>query len=457
MGKIAYMVIVIFALTACRKDEQIIADSNTTLEFSEQNISFDTVFTSISSVTKTVRVINRHRKAINISEIRLASGDSSSFSININGESTNKKNNVVVSAGDSISIFIKVNIDPNSDTQPFTVKDSILLNTNGSVQSIKLVAYGQNATFIHNPSIEVNTTWTEGLPYIISGVANVKDGTTLTIAPGTRVFFHKDARLNVEGSLIVNGLADNPIIFSGDRLEKIYSNEPGQWNGIFIRKTGSGIIKHARIMNASVGITSDSLSTNNNPKLLISNCIIKNMQVAAYIGYHSELIAFNNLFYNCGNYLIYAAGGGNFSIKHNTFVGFNSNFGRKTAALTFSDYISAASYNKLNLNLTNNIIWGSLENELDIQNKSTAVLSSWIYNNLIKSSASNYSNNGNLLNDDPRFISQGLENFQLQDNSPVLRKGYDLRSDAYFGNYLSMDLANIPRVFPATLGCFEKN
>ena len=456
MGKITYLVIIILTLAACRKDERITADSNVTLDFSEQNISFDTVFTSVSSTFKNVKIRNRNDKAVNISEIRLANGDTSAFNININGERTNKKNNIVINAGDSISILIKVSIDPNSKIQPFLVKDSILLNTNGSRQSIKLLAYGQNAVFIHNPSIEVNTTWTEGLPYIISGTATVKNGISLTLMPGTRLYFHKDARLNVEGSLIVNGLLDRPIIFSGDRLERIYSSEPGQWNGILIQKTGSAIIKHARIMNAIVGITSDSLSTNTSPKLLISNSIIKNMQVAAYIGHHSELIAFNNLLYNCGNYLIYGIGGGNFNLKQNTFVGFNSNFARKTAAVTLSDYISGRSYNNLNLNLTNNIIWGSLENELDIQNKSIAVVSSTIYNNLIKSSQRNYASSGNLLNDDPKFISEGTENFQLQDNSPLLKRGYDLRSDAFYGNYLSLDLANMPRLFPSTLGCFEK-
>ena len=175
----------------------------------------------------------------------------------------------------------------------------------------------------------------------------------------------------VEGNLNALGTASQPIQFCSDRLEQFYNDEPGQWKGIYLKRTGNGIIRNAIIKNASVGITSDSLSVNANPKLILSNSIVKNMQVAAYIGYHSELFAFNNLLYNCGNYLIYAVGGGNYNLKQNIFAGYNLNFARKTAALSFSDYLSANAYNSLKLDLTNNIIWGNLINELDIQKKTT--------------------------------------------------------------------------------------
>ena len=309
--------------------------------------------------------------------------------------------------------------------------------------------------FINNQSITTNTIWNKNLPYIINGSVTIKNGSTLNIQPGAKIYFHKDAIMNVEGSLYASGTVSEPIEFCSDRLETVYSDQPGQWKGIYLKSSGTGVIKNAILRNASVGITSDSLSVNNTPKLILTNSIVKNMQVAAYIGYHSELLAFNNLMHNCGNYLIYAIGGGNYNLKQNTFAGFNLNFPRKTAALTFSDYLTTKAFNNLQLNLTNNIIWGSLTNELDIQKKSTAIVQSNLFSNLIKTTNTGYNNNGNMINIDPLFASSSQGNFALLNNSPALKKGLDLSADVYFNLYLNHDLNNITRIFPSSLGCYE--
>jgi len=447
--------ILLLFVSACRKNERITLDPNAKLNFSIDSIFFDTVFTSIGSSTKKIKILNNNHAAVNISEITLSGGSSSAFSININGQSASNQNNVVLTGRDSLNIFVKVTINPNAKNLAFLVQDSIVLNTNGNRQVIQLLAYGQNAVFINNANINSNTIWTNALPYVINNTVTVKNGSTLTIQPGARIYFHKDAAMNIEGVLNANGTATAPIQFCSDRLETLYSDEPGQWKGIYLKRTGNGIIKNAIIKNASVGITSDSLSVNPNPKLILSNNIIKNMQVAAYIGYHSELIAFNNLIYNCGNYLIYGVGGGHYNLKQNTFAGFNPGFPRKTAALSFSDYLSANAYNKLQLDIVNNIIWGSLNNELDIQKKTSAIVQSNLLNNLIRTAATNYNTNGNILNIDPLFASTKLNNFELSNSSPALKKGVNLSADPYFNLYLNKDLKNKTRVFPSSLGCYE--
>ncbi|QIL39191.1 hypothetical protein G7074_07810 [Pedobacter sp. HDW13] len=453
---IGLALLVIFMVSACRKGEHITTDPNAKLNISNLEILFDTIFTSVGSVTKRIKIANKNNDAVKISEIKLAGGNTSAFSININGENLLNKNDLILNGQDSINLFVKVTINPNIQNLAFLVQDSIILNTNGNRQVVQLLAYGQNAIFVNNTVIGSNTIWAKALPYIINGTLTVKNGNSLTIQPGTKIYFHKDANLNVEGTLTVNGTVNEPVMFCSDRLEKLYHDEPGQWKGIFIKRNGNGLIKHAIIKNASVGITSDSLSLNSNPKLILSSSIIKNMQVAAYIGYHSELLAFNNLLYNCGNYLIYAVGGGNYNLKHNTFAGYNLNFPRKTAALSFSDYLSTNAYNKLQLDLTNNIIWGSLTNELDIQRKTSAVVQLNLWNNLIRTTNISYNNNGNILNTDPLFVDKALENFEVQANSPTIKKGKDLNADPYFSSYLNKDLKENSRFFPSTLGCYEK-
>lgn len=453
---IGLVLLVSFFGLACRKGERITTDPNAKLNISDKEILFDTVFTSVGSTTRRIKIVNKNNDAVKVSEIRLSGGNTSAFSININGEQTQRKNDLIINGQDSINLFVKVSINPNSTNLPFLVQDSILLNTNGNKQVIQLIAYGQNAVFINESTVNANTIWTKALPYIINGTLTIKSGVSLTIQPGTKIYFHKDANLNIEGNLIVNGDFTEPVLFCSDRLERIYSDEPGQWKGIFLKRTGYGLIKNAIIKNASVGITSDSLSVNNNPKLILSNSIIKNMQVAAYIGYHSELLAFNNVMYNCGNYLIYGVGGGNYNLKQNTFVGYNINFPRKTASLSFSDYLSVNAYNKLQIDLTNNIIWGSLTNELDIQKKSYAMVQLNFWSNLIRCTNNAYKSNGNILNIDPLFINQEMENFELSANSLARKKGADLNADPYFTGYLNKDIKDNTRISPSTLGSYEK-
>jgi len=453
---IGLVLLILFFGSACRKGERITTDPNAKLNISIKEVLFDTIFTSVGSTTKRIKIVNWNNDAVKVSEIRLSGGNTSAFSININGEQTQSKNDLIINGRDSINLFVKVSINPNSANLPFLVQDSIILNTNGNKQVIQLLAYGQNAVFVNESTINANTIWTKALPYIINGSLTVKSGAILTIQPGTKIYFHKDANLNIEGNLVVNGSLTEPVLFCSDRLEYIYSDEPGQWKGISLKRTGYGLIKNAIIKNASVGITSDSLSVNNSPKLILSNSIIKNMQVAAYIGYHSELFAFNNVMYNCGNYLIYAVGGGNYNLKQNTFAGYNSNFPRKTASLSFSDYLSANAYNKLQVDLTNNIIWGSLTNELDIQKKTSAIVQFNLWSNLIRSTNSAYSNNGNILNTDPLFINQDLEDFRVSPGSIVRKKGTDLSTDPYFFNYLNQDAKGNTRIYPPTLGGYEK-
>ncbi|MFC3561661.1 hypothetical protein [Pedobacter jamesrossensis] len=442
-------------ISACRKDEGITKDPNAKLSFSKDSLLFDTIFTSIGSTVRNLKILNKNNDAVNISEIKLAGGNSSAFSININGQNISTKNNLILNGQDSLNVFVKVNINPDARNLTFLVQDSIILTTNGNRQSIQLLAYGQNAVFINNANITTNTAWSKNLPYIINGSVTVKSGASLNIQPGAKVYFHKDAVMNIEGILNALGTSNQPIEFCSDRLETIYSDEPGQWKGIYLKPGGTGIIKNSIIKNASVGITSDSLSTNSNPKLILSNNIIKNMQVAAYMGYHTELLAFNNLLYNCGNYLIYAIGGGNYNLKQNTFAGYNPNFPRKTAALVFSDYLSSKAFNELQLDLTNNIIWGTLTNELDIQKKSMAIVQSNLSNNLIKTTSTNYSSNGNIINSDPLFVSPSSGTFVILNGSPALKKGINLSADVYFNQYLNKDLANKTRLSPSSLGCYE--
>jgi hypothetical protein len=446
------------AFTACRKSEGITTDAKAKLSFSTDTLLFDTVFTAAGSTNKRIRVYNPNVKTVNISEIKLGGGAGSNFSLIINGQSVNQKSNLQIDGKDSISIYVKATIDANNQTEPFIAQDSIVFNTNGNRQSVALIAYGQNAVFLNNQTITSNTTWNSALPYIIYKSVTVAPQTTLTILPGTKVLFHENSGMNIKGNLLATGTATNPVLFLGDRMEGMYAEEPGQWNGIhFYSSSSNSKLHYTQIKNAVIGVTVDSLSTNNTPKLVLTNSIIKNMTIAGLAGYNAELDAFNNLFYNAGQYLLYGVSGGRYNLKQNTFAGYNTKLSRRTPCLYFSDAGSGYPSKNLKILLVNNIIWGSLTEEFLVDKKSTSAIETELSNNAIKTMLKTYEGSFNLLNIDPGFIDPIKYNFLLQNNSAVLNKGRDLSADPAFNLFLNKDLNNGPRTFPSELGCYQHN
>ena len=192
--------------SSCRKDE-LTENPSDKLSFSTDSVYFDTVFTTLSSVTKRFRVYNPNNKRIKISSIRLASGSSSLFRINVDGVPGTSITDVEIDAGDSIFVFAEVTIDPNNELNPFVVSDSILFETNGNEQKVLLVAYGRNADFYRPDQFlgngfppfsilpNANTVWTNERPKVIIGYLVVDSAQTLTIEAGTQVYLYNNSGL----------------------------------------------------------------------------------------------------------------------------------------------------------------------------------------------------------------------------------------------------------------------
>src|SRR6187402_1742724 len=93
------------SLVSCKKDK-LLTDPSATVAFSQDSILFDTVFTTIGSATRNIRVINRNSQKINISSIRLEKGQASNFFLNVDGTPGKAVNDVEILANDSIYIFV---------------------------------------------------------------------------------------------------------------------------------------------------------------------------------------------------------------------------------------------------------------------------------------------------------------------------------------------------------------
>lgn len=457
--KLSHFTLLFFTVVcflACRKEDSLNTDSSEKLEFSTDTLSFDTVFTSTGSTTQRIKVFNRGKRAVKIQEIKLGGGASSNYQININGLATPYLEGVEIRGNDSLNIFVKVTINPDSQLLPFIVKDSIGFVTNGNYQKVILSAYGQNAVFLKDASINTNTVWDNRLPYVIYNKVTINPEKVLTIQRGAKVYFHKDAELIIAGTLKVNGAPHDSVIFSSDRFERIYADEPGQWKGLhFLEGSKDNLINYALIENGTVGIQVDSLSENADPKLLLVNTMIYNMELVGLYGNNADIAAFNNVIANCGKYLIYGINGGRYDFKQNTLANISFQFPRTTPSLFFTDQASQTNTSPFSLTLVNNIIWGSLQDELVVEKKGVLAFTQSILKNLIKSRDRGLESFGNILNIDPQFKNARQNNYLLNPASPAINKGKDLTNERYFSSWLNKDLNDKIRLFPSDLGSYE--
>src|SRR5690554_31376 len=110
LGTALILVMLSSMFYSCRKDD-FTTDSGAILSFSTDTLLFDTVFTTMISTTKRIKVYNKNSDNLIISDIRLQNGANSQFRINVDGLSGNQHSDIEIRAGDSIYIFLEVTID----------------------------------------------------------------------------------------------------------------------------------------------------------------------------------------------------------------------------------------------------------------------------------------------------------------------------------------------------------
>ena len=447
------------ALFSC-KEEEWVSDPKAELGFSSDTILFDTVFTTIGSVTKRFTVKNPYNKRIHIASIALANGHLSDYRLNINGRRTHQVSDISLAAKDSLFIFVEVKIDPNNQQQPMVVKDSVVFEREEVTQDVKLIAWGQDVHLIRNQLLTTQT-WTAGKPYLVYESAMIDTGSTLTLEPGTRIHFHRSSRFLVAGTLISEGTAEQPVVFQGDRLEEDYSDIPGQWEGIWLMPVSDqNRIDHTLIKNAIVGLQVDSISNPSDPTLTLSNSRILNMSYAGILAGGSHIEAYNNVIANCGSYAV-ALMGGTYNFTHCTMANYWSASTRNYPALLLNNYhyIGQSTLQIRELkqaNFTNCIVYGNRESELALDLKNQGSTGYRFSHCLIRTSPEmNVNGTGFqkvLQNKNPLFQSVENNNYRLDSLSPAIDQG-NITAGAQF----PMDILNNSRTSDEApdLGAYE--
>jgi len=356
-----FLLITISVFASCRK-ETLITSSDAKLHSNIDTLSFDTVFVTRGSITKSFKIFNDNDKKLRLSSIKLAGGDDSPFKINIDGASENEVSDIEINANDSLYIFVQVNVDPSSGNLPFILKDSIEVDYNGNTKFVQLRAYGQNAVFVKSSRLKGKVTWNNSLPYVIIGGLQVDTNAVLTIKPGTKVYLHADAPLLVDGTLIANASKDQKIIFSGDRLDPGFNDLPASWPGIFFRNgSKNNSLQYVVIKNAYQGIIVQNPSGTSVPKLVLSHSVLDNIYDAGILAINTNMNVDNCLISNCGsNIAIFM--GGNYRFVNCTVASFSNSFiNHATPVLQVADYIEQDGnlYTApLNALFQNSIFWG---------------------------------------------------------------------------------------------------
>jgi hypothetical protein len=376
-------------------------NSNASLWFTSDTISFDTVFTTIGSATLNFRVHNPYKDDLEINSISLEGGAASDFRINIDGAQGLGVTDKLLRAEDSMYIFVDVNVNPRDSTLPFLLEDYIIFNTNGKKQKVLLQAYGQDAYHIKlgewgdiGKSISISddgdTTYTSLVvlnndttlkadkPYYLHNSFYVSEGVELILEAGVRFYIEKDKNIYIGGSIKSNGTVDAPVVFRGHRLDNLFPNTPydkvaGQWGVIALQKSSyDNEFTHTHIRNGLTGLYVDSLSNNDHPKALLKNCRIENMTSAALYGLEGEVIAENTLFANCEQRLFAASAGGSYEFTNCTFANYyNAPDGttHKVASVVLSNHDNTYQpYDLQKADFTNCIIDGTISNELSLSN-----------------------------------------------------------------------------------------
>ena len=394
----------IISINSCKKDV-LLTDSNEKLNFSTDTILFDTVFASIGSVTKNFRVYNPYDEVLKISSIRLANGAASLFRVNVNGIPGTSFSDIEIRGGDSIWVFVEVTVNPNNQALPYVVQDSIVFETNGNIQDIDLVAWGQNAHFfiakkespnlppyvIIDTNLNSTITWNKNLPYVIyGGFAVVDSSTTLIITEGTQIHFSNAGGLWIykSGTLKVQGTKDKPVVFQGLRRETALQEEPGQWDRIWINDGGIHEIDYAVIKNGFIGLQLETLFDPALPVFLkLTNTQIRNMSGLGILARNFKVDGWNDVISNCGSYNAAFTIGGEYDFTHCTFANF-WNFGQRTTPVMYlNNYTTDQAGQDVPVPMTkaefkNCIIYGNNDNELELDFK-TGALNNHVFRNCI--------------------------------------------------------------------------
>lgn len=490
-----FIVILLFSavvFSGCVREDEFAQGDYVRLKFSSDTITFDTVFTTVGSVTKKLMVYNTENESVKIDRICLVHGANSYYRLNVDGSTDLVVKDVEIAAKDSMFIFVRTEINPNNLSNPLLIYDSIAFHFNEKAQYVRLEAYGQDAYF-HKPDhflLSLNTQtnrydtiryslahqncenrgievegnqiyWKTDKPHVILGVCAVDSAYTLNLGSNARLYFDKNSEFWVYNAATLKAEADRevPVVFQGMRLDEYYYNVPSQWNCIrFMAGSKDNVLDNVVIKNNIIGLIVDTC-VNSSPTLTISNTRIENCSNIGLYARGAKVEGKNVIVQNCGSYAVALTLGGSYEFIHCTFANYWNYSTRTDACLILNDYYvdvyDAVQYREIErANFHNCIIYGSLsEDEIEFDLLNGNVGNIYFGNCLLKYGKwQNYSSifTNCIFNQSPLFVDASNGDVSLQSTSPAIGRG-----DGVWSYTVPYDINGMYRNDPPCIGALE--
>lgn len=357
------------AFCACTDDDSFSASRANVLTFSSDTITFDTLFSRVPTATRTFWVYNRSGDGIRCASVRLENGNQTGFRVNVDGiylgsSQGYQTNEIEIRDKDSIRVFVELTSPNTNAATPQLIQDNLVFTLESGVeQHVNLRGYSWDADIYGLLEIHNDTTISAvNKPLIIQAELRVDSGATLTVAPGSTIYFGQKAGINVYGRLIANGSADANVTFRGDRIDHMfdylpYDRVPGQWQGIhFYESSYENSLSYTDIHSTYNGVVCDS-SNVQRLKLQAYNTTIHNCQGYGLVETNSVVDLWNcqitNTLNDCAAFF-----GGGAMLRHCTiaqFYPFDSNRG---VALRFANYRDKKNYPLYQFDVYNSLVTG---------------------------------------------------------------------------------------------------
>ncbi len=437
MKKLSGILLIIAVMICSCKKDNFITSPDANISFSSDTLFYDTVFTSAGSITQFVRLYNNNDQKLLVDAIDLGGGINSPFKINVDG-TPGGASALEILPNDSLYIFVSVFVDPTAANTPFILRDSLRVKYNGNERYVQLQAFGQNATFLKGHTVTGNETWNSNKPYVILDRLTVAENASLTLLPGCRLYFHADAPMLIEGTLVSAGehYDSMRISMQGDRLDAPYNAFPGSWPGIYFGpKSHDNLLSYTDIKNAYQGLVAEEPSVNAAPKIVLKQCSISNCFDAGIVAVRSDISAENLLVSNSGRNIVLSFGG-RYDFKHLTNVGYsNSYLAHAKPVLSVSNILEDANAvyaADLEASFINCIFWGEdglVTNEVEIIKEGNTPFTVNFSNSLWKMSTvpTTVSVDNMINNQDPLFrvieSNRRMYDFRLKEGSTALGHG----------------------------------
>ena len=448
---------ILLTAISCNRDDISFDSPSQLLRFSADTVFCDTVYNQVRSETYAVKIYNNEDKDVLIPKISLGKGASSLYRINVDGKAGTNFTDIPLRKKDSLYIFVE--IAPIANTTEAIAEDRINFESPAGNQHVTLFSVVQDAEFFietdTNPNIiSENTTWTNSKAKIIFGNLKLKEGKTLDIQKGTKVYFHKNSGLKIlkNATLNVKGDLNEEVIFRGDRNDTRYDTIPKNWNGISFDQNAILNMDYARIFGGTRGL--EMVETN----ATIKNTIIHTFQEFGIYAVKSTINASNLVMNNCGFANIGIYKGGNYNITHSTLANywdFNASLpGLSLYASNKLETGTTAEFGPLLLNVKNSILYGDKENAVQLEPTSGQTFTTTFQNCLIKyGSSSTYSvDAASIKNQDPKFQNYFTHkmNLRVKADSPAKGKG-NVGTAALF----PLDIVKVSRTVSPTIGAYQ--